>query len=43
MESLHYQLAVIILLSFGNSVDKVWEDMSPTGVASDPRKRGLYP
>ncbi len=31
-------LAVVILLSFGNSAGGVWADMRPTGTASDPRE-----
>ena len=38
LDSLYCRLAVVILLSFGNSVDKVSADMCPTGAAPDPRQ-----
>lgn len=38
MDSLHCRLAVIILLAYGNSVDKVSADMRPAGAAPDPRQ-----
>lgn len=37
LDSLYYRLAVVILLPFWNSVDKVSADMCPTGAAPDPR------
>lgn len=38
MDSLHCRLAVVILLPFGDSVDKVSADMRPAGAAPDPQK-----
>ena len=38
LDSLYCRLAVVILLPFGNSVDKVSADMCPTGAAPDPRQ-----
>ena len=38
LDSLYCRLAVVILLSFGNRVDKISTDMCPTGTASDPRQ-----
>ena len=38
LNSLYCRLAVVILLPFGNSVDKVSADMCPTGAAPDPRR-----
>ena len=38
LDALYHRLAVIILLPFGNSVDKVAADMCPTGAAPDPRQ-----
>ena len=35
---MHCQLAVIILLAFGNSVDKVSADMCLAGEATNPRQ-----